>query len=238
MKKTILALSTTVALTAVAPAITLLSESFTYTDGALAGNGTWVNHSGTPGTALVTGGAAVITQDAGSEDVNVSFAEQTGGIITASFDLTVSAPAAMTGTDFEYFAHFYPSSDGFDFRARTDIQTPNGGGDYTIGISTDSSTSEIALPVDFSFGAVVPVVVSFDIDGGTASLTAGGSTVNTTTVSLGQVIDAFALRQSSSSSDETLTIDNLVISNNAVPEPSSSALLGLAGLATLIRRKR
>ncbi len=217
----------------------LLTEDFSYPDGALVGNGTWVNHSGTPGTLLVASGAAVVTENSGSEDANVSFAVQSSGVLTASFDMVVTAPGAMTGTGFEYFAHFYPADDGFNYRARADIVAPNAGaGDYTIGIATTSSTAEITLPTNFVFGTVVPVSIAFDLSGGTASLTAGGNTVNTSVVSMGDVIDAFALRQANSTSDETLTIDNLVISHEPVPEPTSIFLAVVSILGTLIMGRR
>jgi hypothetical protein len=53
-------------------------------------------------------------------------------------------------------------------------------------------------------------------------------------------LDSFALRQSDSSSNETITVDNLVITTSvmAVPEPSSFALLGLVGMAGAIRRRK
>lgn len=214
----------------------LLTESFSYADGDLVGNGGWVNHNGTESFIQVSSGAAVLQHGSGSrENANTSFAAQSSGVLTAAFDLTVNASATIGGNDFEYFAHFYPSDDEFNFRSRTDVVAPNSGGDYTLGIATFSSTAEVTLPTDFSFGVVVPVSFTFDLDEGTSSLTAGGNTVNTTVVSLGQVIDAFALRQSNSGNDETLTVDNLVISH--VPEPASLVLM-FAGLLSIAATRR
>ena len=77
--------------------------------------------------------------------------------------------------------------------------------------------------------------ITFDIDAGTSTLTAGGQTISTAVVSTGQIIDAFALRQSNSSSDETILVDNLIVTH--VPEPASLALLAMGGLALGLRRR-
>ena len=58
-------------------------------------------------------------------------------------------------------------------------------------------------------------------------------------MNVADVLDSFALRQSNSSGDETVSIGNLVVSNGAaVPEPGSFAVLGLIGLAGLAKRRR
>ncbi len=225
-----------------ASATTVLTEDFNYPDGPLNdGNPAWVNHSGTADTLLVSGGAAAVTQNNGSEDLHRVFdaaASFTSGVVSASFDMVVTAPGAMTGTDFEYFAHFWQSTATTAFRSRTDIVAPGtAGGDYSIGIATMASTAEVTLGdlVGFNFGATVPVTITFDIDNGTSSLTAGGQTINTAVISLGQNIDGFGMRQSDSSSDETIFIDNLVVTH--VPEPASvSLLLGCLGVLAMRRR--
>ena len=215
--------------------VTLVTENFAYSDGPLVGNGTWASHSGTPNTLLVSSGAAVVKQDnSAPEDANMSFASQNSGVVTADFVITVTAPGAMTGTDFEYFAMFYSNSS--TFFSRTDIVAPNpGAGDFSIGISGNTSTAQATLPVNFSFGVAIPVSVSWDYDTGLASLTAGGSTVNSTTAVSGTSFGGFALRQSDSSSDETILVDSIVISH--VPEPSAAVFLSI-GLLTLLRRRR
>jgi len=232
--RTALALSAFAALTAgTANAATLASDDFSYADGSLVPNGGWANHSGTPGDLLVASGAAVVQHGTPSEDANLQFASQSTGVLTASFDIVVNDDTAIGGSDFEYFAHFFTQG-SFNFRSRLDVVAASGSGDYSLGISSSSSTAEATTAADFSFGDTVSVVLSFDLDTGVGSLTVGAETIVGSASGGGQTLDAFGLRQSDSSNNESVTVDNLVIEN--VPEPGSLALLGLGGL--LIARRR
>lgn len=226
-------------------AAVLVNEDFSYADGDLTTVGApdWTAHSGATGTLLqVSGGAAVITHGGGSrEDANIGFGAIGGpGLLTASFDLVVSDDAPIVGSDFEYFAHFF--SDGaFDFRSRTDIVEPTAGGDFALGIATTSSTADSTTSIDFSFDTVIPVEITLNFDGAeiVSTLTAGGETITGTTVTEdASSLSQFALRASGSSSNETVTVDNLVIDfTAAIPEPSSALLAGL-GFLGLLRRRR
>lgn len=216
------------------------TDDFAYADGSsLTANAAWTEHSGTAGDLLVNGGAAVVQHGTPSEDVNISFGSFSSGVIDAAFDVVVNDDTAITGGDYEYFAHFFTTG-SFNFRSRLDVVEAAAGGDYALGISSTSSTAEATTAVDFNFGDVVPVILSFDLDTGIGSLTAGGATIFGTSAALGETLDLFALRQSDSSNNETITVDNLVISHCPVPEPNPLLLGSLAaifGLVGLRRRK-
>ena len=234
-----LAVAATVAFGGNALAATLVTETFTYPDGNLTDNPAWTAHSGAASTEIqVTSGEAVLVHGSGTrEDAGINFASQNSGILTATFDLTVTDDAPITGTDFEYFAHFM--EDGtFDFRSRVDVVAGNSGGDYSLGLATGAGTAEVTWGSDLTYGTTYSIALGFDFANGLSTLSVNGSpAITSTTVFAGEVLDRFALRQSNSSSDETIVVDNLTISQ--VPSPTGLAAvfsLGLCG--TVFRRRR
>jgi hypothetical protein len=211
----------------VAIAAIIVSDDFSYPDGSLVGNGAWFNHSGTEGDLLVSGGQAVITHGTPSEDVTLPFPANTGGDLFFTFDFSVDdLGAPYSGTDAEYFAHFKPDV-GFDYRGRMDVQAPTGSGDYTVGISTTTSTAEAIYPVDLMYGVTYNVIVEYnqtdnfsrlwiDATADTDMFIAGNAEG-----APGTIVNGFALRQSDSSENETVRVDNLVISDDCLDVFSS-----------------
>ena len=213
----------------------ILDDNFDRPDGSLVGTnptpgpgGVWTNHSGTVGDLLISGGKALIQHGVPSEDANSSFGNFSTGVLTAVFDIIVNDDTPISGGDYEYFAHF---SDGGTslFRARLDVVNPSSTGDYTLGISSAGGTAETVFPTDFDFGDTVSVALSFDFSTGLTSLVIGATTITSTVPALGDILSAFALRQSDSSNNESILLDNLVVSS--IPEPGTLALFSLAGLA-------
>ena len=189
----------------------LLAEQFEYDDGSLTATLGWSTHSGKQGDLLVVDGEAILQHGTSTEDVSVSFIGVNSGIVSATFDIVVDDDKRIRGTDFEYFAHFCTSK-GNHFRSRVDVQnSPDMMFDYTLGISSTTGTSEATLCQNFLFGEVVSVTLQFDIAAGIGSLTVEGETIHGTSSALGETINRFALRQSDSSSDERIKVDNLVI---------------------------
>ncbi len=226
-----------------ANAATLLTEDFSYPDGSLVPNGGWVNHSGTAGDLLVDSGAAVVEHGAPSEDAHVKFVGTplSSGVVTATFDIVVDDDTVIGGGDYEYFAHFMEEGT-FNFVARLDIVAPEDGGDYTLGISADTSTAQAVLGVDFAFGDTVAVTLSYDISTAIATLSAGGETEFSSVGNTNDLVDSFAFRQSDSSNNETIIVDNLVVTgpDPVVPEPTSVALVlfGASAFGAVSMRRR
>ncbi|WP_299553594.1 T9SS type A sorting domain-containing protein [Seonamhaeicola sp.] len=195
------------------------SDRFAYTDGNLVGNGGWTSHSGSGGFIQVSSGQAVIVHGSGSkEDANISFSAVSGSIYY-SFDFSVDDLGnPYSGTDNEYFAHFMVGTGSFS--ARLDIVPPSAGGDFNVGISTLESSADNTWPTDLSFATTYRVTVKYDqnlnqaqlwID---ATLETDTSILGSDETDPGNAITAFALRQSTSSENETIRIDNLVIASS------------------------
>ena len=181
----------------------------------MVGNGAWANHSGTAGDLLVSSGQALVNTVGSSEDANLPFSP-VSGVIYFGIDITVNAAAPITGTDFEYFAHFKDAA--FNFAARVDIVAPTGGGDFSVGIASDESTADATWATDLTFGTTYRVVVKFDQALNISQLWVDASAEGDTSImgedraDPGDSIVSFGLRQSNSSGDETILVDNLIVS--------------------------
>ncbi|AUC83718.1 hypothetical protein CW733_10925 [Lacinutrix sp. Bg11-31] len=148
----------------------------------------------------------------GREDVNKTFTAVNSGSIFFAFDLSVTDTAPISGTDSEYFAHFNTGT----FAARTDIVPPTGSGDFSVGISAFSSTATSTWPSDLTFNTTYKIVIEYNFATSAVLLWVDPVNVSSTSISGGSgiatSIDAIAFRQSNSSSDETITIDNVRVS--------------------------
>ena len=204
------------AVASTASAQLIVCENFSYPDGPLVPNGGWANHSGGTAQLAVAGGQAVVLEDGSlSEDANIVFAPIPGNIY---FGIDVSVDdlgAPYVGTDNEYFAHF--RAQPFDFAARVDVVPALGGGDFSFGIASDTSTADTIWPTDLSFGTTYRVVVRYDQDNNIAELWVNPTASTDTSIlgadqpDPGDTIDSFALRQSNSDGNETVRVDNLLV---------------------------
>jgi hypothetical protein len=232
-----------------------ITENFTYVDGSLVGNSDWASHSGNAGDFQVTSGQAVVQHGAPSEDVNLPFTT-VSGVLYYAFDMTIPAlatPIGDGGTDFEYFASFKDS--GFGFTAQTDIVAPSNGGDYTVGISSDANTADATWASDLAYDTAYRVTVKYDQNSNIAQLWVDASLESDTSIlgadeaDPGDTIVSFALRQSDSSENEMILIDNLVISQTFAetlsneefasvdlfkiyPNPTSLGFVNIKGLSS------
>jgi hypothetical protein len=219
-----------IALASTAGAQVIRCEQFNYADGSLVPQGTWANHSGTAGDLLIASGQAVVQHGLPSEDANIGFTPVLGKIYFA-LDFSVDDMGTpITGTDNEYFAHFKDSA--FGFGARFDIVSAQGTGDFTVGIASNDSTADALWATDLTFGTTYRAVASYDQDANIAELwinpTASTdlSIVGDDQADPGLSIIAFALRQSDSSVNETIRVDNLMIGMSFGDVLSTTATCG------------
>lgn len=222
-------------------------DNFDYPDGSLVPNGGWANHAGTLGTLLVSGGQAMVQHGLPlGEDASLAFASVPGMIFYGINFMVADLGHPYGGTDNEYFAHF---RNGFDFSARLDVVEGVGGGDFSVGIATGESTADQIWPTDLSFGVTYRAVVGYDQDANLAQLWIDATLFTDPSIlgddlpDPGDSVTSFALRQSTSSQNELIRVDGLVIGTtfddvvHQIPAPASLALLGLAGLVGTRRRR-
>lgn len=187
-------------------------EDFTYTDGSLTSNPNWTGFSGTDGDLLVSSGQAVVQHGTPSEDASIAFTSVPGDIYYA-LDLSITDPGGViTGGDYEYFAIL--KDDGFAFRARLDVTEATNGGDFSVGLSSSTSTATAVWPTDLSYGTTYRVTVRYNqTDGASQLWVDAASSTDASISSTGDVttITQFALRQSDSSLNEAVFVDNLYI---------------------------
>jgi hypothetical protein len=192
----------------------LVSDSFTYSDGNLVGNGNWANFSGTSGQIQVSSGLITIT-DSNSEDARVTFTAQSSGTVYFGYDIKVTDPSSYSGTDYEYFCGF---ADNTTFENRVDIAAFSASG-WKPGMSNTSSTAESVWASDLSYATTYRVVVGISISTGVSELWIDPSSTSSTKITgTGSQsvteIDALYLRQSGATPNVSLTIDNLSISTD------------------------
>ena len=199
----------TILLTTASYGQVILAEDFSYPDGSLVSNSAWTNNGGTAGDFVVASGQAIVEHGMPSEDVKISFNAVTGDLFFA-LDFSVDdLGAPFSGTDSEYFAHL-----GFD--ARVDIVEPSAGGDFTVGIATSAGTADATWATDLTYGQTYRVVVGYNLDTATPTLWINPTTAADTSISGNAdggpvTITSFDLRQSDSSENETVRVDNLMI---------------------------
>jgi hypothetical protein len=193
------------------------SDTFDYPDGSLTSSSNWNNFSGSEGDLLVTSGQVVVQHGTPSEDASVAFSTVQGSLYYA-FDFSVIDPGEIiSGNDFEYFAVL--KNDANTYRARIDIVAANNSGnDFTVGISSTGGTADIIWLEDLSFDTTYRATVKYDQDLNIAQLWINANAETDASILAddesdpGTSITQFGLRQSDSSQNEGILIDNLVIS--------------------------
>ena len=226
-------------ISAVASPQSIFVENFNYPAGTLLTANGWTNHSGTANFIPVSasgltysgwpssGNAATMTNT--GEDVNHQFGTQSAGSVYAGVVANVSA-AGPDATNGDYFFHLGPDPLGSTFRGRVFVKQ-DANNMLAFGISKGGSN---AAPASITYtGFVFPIntshllIVKYSIIAGATNDTVelfvnptlGGAEpavtvtapdVTATDVNPGTV----ALRQGTTASSPTLTVDGIRISNS------------------------
>ena len=228
-----------------APASAVFSDTFTYSDGNLVGNGGWIQNGATSTNPIqVTSGHAVVGPT--GQDVQNNFSSAVthtdGTSIFAGFDLTVTAGSAAG----DYFLH-YIAGGGNDLRL---FATTSGGG-FVLGLMSSTGDLQTNGSTVLSLNTTYRVVLSWNFLAGAKNDTmsiyinptdltvegnntaylnytwgAGGATEPTSIASID-------LRQGTSGPAEN--IDNLNIGTifadvSTIPEPSTWMMIGVGAV--------
>ena len=232
-----------------ARAAVVLSDNFdTYTDGDLVGQGGWtITGTSVVNPIQVSGGADnVASLVATGQDAYKAFTapvtKNDGESLATSMTVNVSAASAAG----DYFTHLSsPAGTTNNFYQRLFARSSDTG--FQLGLVDTSGTGSV-----ITYGtAVLPFATDHDVDvtwnfvpGGTNNdtftVTVNGTpylthTWTSTAISEPTTIEAFNFRQGGSTSGPTLTVDDVVV--DAVPEPAAVALIGLASVGLLRRRR-
>jgi len=221
------------------------------TDTTTPGQDGWLNTSGGGTNNITVANSATngfVTLVTSGQDVRHTFAAQTSGSVFFDLDMTVTA-AQATG---DYAFHFGDGSTTI-FNARTYIKSSGAG--FVMAEGTGAGTAVTYGSTVLSFGTTYHLLARYDIVAGTTNDT-GALYINPTTVDgsgdtpyvnatlIGidaTTISSISLRQGTATSAANLTVDNFRAFIQPVPEPTSMALLGFAGVgfgSRLIRRKK
>jgi len=227
---------------------TFLSDNFdSYPNGALVGQGGWLQTSTINTNPIQVSGGAVVMGTAGGQDVYDPFATTISmtladQVVTSTMDITVAS--AKSGGD--YFFHLSnPAGTTTNFYNRLFIKTSGSG--YVLGIAggvTGATTATYGTTV-LSFASLTTVsTVWTSVAGGndTIDIYVNGSSYLTgySFADAGGIttLAAANFRQGGTTTSPGLTIDNLSIT--AVPEPHEygMAIAGMLVALVVVRRRK
>lgn len=252
-------LCATVVLLAVAntQAITLFSDSFTYPNGNLGGQGGWITNNGTTFPIQVTGGKALLTST--GLDMNAPLNSPLSLVDGTSFYIGVTLNFSAAQAAGDYFLNWSPATGSSTLISR--LHARSSGGGFQLGYLETSGTGGSLTygSTVLNFNQDYRVVVAYNVVAGTVNdtasvyvdpvdyavesnntpyLTDSWTSVTGESTTVGSI----NLRQGSAANAATLSVDNLVVattfSEMVVPEPSSAALVALGVMALGIIRRR
>jgi len=207
MKKlaTTFALLTLVFASAPSMAVTLLTDSFTYPNGNLVGNGGWANYSGVGTDIQVVSGRAVGTGLNTPDDHTLFAAQSTSTTTYACFDVIIPAFAGQPKPI--YFAELKDAG-AANLVSRVYV-LPVAAGGWTFGISHSSTSATAGVtpwPVALASDVNYHVVINYNPVNKTSTLWVNPtnelspSVTNTNAAIAALAVSGFGLRESNAAS--------------------------------------
>lgn len=190
----------------VTPALsaTLLSDTFTYPDGNLAGNGGWANFSGAATDIQVVSGRAVGSGPNANDDHSLFAAQSTSTPTYACFDVII--PTISGAPKPIYFAMLKDGGTSV-FVSRVYVLAVPGG--FTFGISYSSTSATVGVAAwsatSLSYDTNYRLAIKYDPATSTSTLwvnpvNEASTSVSITGTAAAVAVSGFGLRQSASAS--------------------------------------
>ena len=242
-----------------ASAVLIASDDFTYADGALTGQtgGTgwasaWEKRGGTntdavaSGVGSATGDNSAVFDNQGATFRNLSSTVAATGVTWVTVDMAFSAGAHGTAFAAIFLGMGDPPATG----------DPTGGAGWSVGEQWASSewsigsSSYSGITASTDAAALDTLLFKVDHDAGTTELwvnaadgALGVADATAATLAPGAFDTVMFRSGGAGGTTRTVAFDNLILGTeladvHTVPEPSSAALLGLGGLALILRRRK
>lgn len=223
----------------------LFNDNFTYPDGAIITNSAaeWVHHSGTIfGEMQVSNHTLLVSQaldeDASALLLGAPYSSNSTAVLYSKFTVTLTDLPSTAGT---YFAHFKNvSASGFHALVWSSTSGTNIGGTYRLGIGNSSAATATSgqFPMDLTTNTPYVVVTRLVVSNGISTIWINptnetDSSVTGTDTATFNDIAAYAFRESGTTKDGKVRINDLVIGNSfAAVMPAVIATLKIQKIGT------